>query len=41
MQFSPPSCHFIPLWSKYSPRHYVLKYSHLMSEIKFHTHTES
>jgi hypothetical protein len=21
MQFSPISCHFIPLWSKYSPQH--------------------
>jgi hypothetical protein len=20
MQFSPASCHFIPLWSKYSPQ---------------------
>jgi hypothetical protein len=25
-QFSPSSCHFIPLWSKYSPRHPVLKH---------------
>jgi hypothetical protein len=26
MQFSPTSCHFIPLWSKYSPHHPVLKH---------------
>jgi hypothetical protein len=26
MQFSPMSCHFIPLWSKYSPQHLVLKH---------------
>jgi hypothetical protein len=26
MQFSPPSHHFIPLWSKYSPQHPVLKH---------------
>jgi hypothetical protein len=26
MQFSPTSCHFIPLWSKYSPKHPVFKY---------------
>jgi hypothetical protein len=25
MQFSPPSCHFIPLRSKYSLRHPILK----------------
>jgi hypothetical protein len=25
MQFSPPSCHFIPLKSKYSSQHPVLK----------------
>jgi hypothetical protein len=24
MQFSPTSCHFIPLWSKYSPQHPVI-----------------
>jgi hypothetical protein len=27
MQFSAASCHFTPLWSKYSPRHPVLKRS--------------
>jgi hypothetical protein len=26
MQFSPPSCHLIPLWSKYFPQHPVLKH---------------
>jgi hypothetical protein len=26
MQFSPPSCHFIPLWSEYPPQHLVLKH---------------
>jgi hypothetical protein len=26
MYFSPPSCHFIPLRSKYSPQHPVLKH---------------
>jgi hypothetical protein len=26
MQLSPPSRHFIPLWSKYSPQHPVLKH---------------
>jgi hypothetical protein len=26
MQFSPTSCHFISLWSKYSPQHSVLKH---------------
>jgi hypothetical protein len=26
MQFSPTSYHFIPLWSKYSPQHPVLKH---------------
>jgi hypothetical protein len=26
MQFSPPSRHFIPLWSKYPPQHSVLKH---------------
>jgi hypothetical protein len=29
MQFSPTSCHFIPLWSKYSPQHRVR--THLQS----------
>jgi hypothetical protein len=27
MQFSPPSCHFIPLWSKYTSQHPILKQS--------------
>jgi hypothetical protein len=27
MQFSPPSRHSIPLWSKYSPQHPVLKHT--------------
>jgi hypothetical protein len=26
MQFSPTSCHFIPLWSKYSPQHPIFKH---------------
>jgi hypothetical protein len=26
MQFSPPSRHFVPLWSKYPPQHLVLKH---------------
>jgi hypothetical protein len=26
MQFSPPSCHFIRLWSKYPPQHHVWVY---------------
>jgi hypothetical protein len=26
MQFSPPSCHFISLWSKCPPQHPVLKH---------------
>jgi hypothetical protein len=30
MQFSPASYHFIPLRSKYSPQHPVLKYSQSM-----------
>jgi hypothetical protein len=28
--FSPSSCHFIPLWSKYSPQHPVLKHPQFM-----------
>jgi hypothetical protein len=30
MQFSPTSCHFIPLRSKYSPQHSVLKHPQSM-----------
>jgi hypothetical protein len=30
MQFSPPSGHSIQLWSKYSPRHPVLKHPQSM-----------
>jgi hypothetical protein len=30
MQFSPTSCLFIPLWSKYSPQHPVLKHPHVV-----------
>jgi hypothetical protein len=26
MQFSPPSCHSIHLWSKYSPQHPICKH---------------
>jgi hypothetical protein len=45
MQFSPTSCHFVSLGSKYSPQQPLLKYPQiyvlpLMSEIKFHTHTK-
>jgi hypothetical protein len=45
MQFSPTSRHFISLRSKYSPQYPILKHSQsyvpqLMSETKFHTHTE-
>jgi hypothetical protein len=44
MQFSPSSCRFIPLQSKY-PQHPVLKHPQPMflpylSETKFHNHTE-
>jgi hypothetical protein len=46
MQFSPSLHYFIPLRSKYSPQHPVLKHPHsvcalpLMLETKFHTHTK-
>jgi hypothetical protein len=43
-QFSPTSCQFILISSKYSPQHLVLEHPQsmfsLMSEAKFHTHTE-
>jgi hypothetical protein len=44
-KFSPTLCHFIPLRSKYSPQHSVLKHPPSMfltlkSETKFQTHTE-
>jgi hypothetical protein len=37
MQFSPTSCHFIPLWSKYSTQCPVLKHpqSHYISNTVF------
>jgi hypothetical protein len=44
MQFSPPSHHFIPLWSRYPPQHPALNHPQpvppLMSETMFHSHTE-
>jgi hypothetical protein len=44
MQFSPFSRHLFPLRSKYPPQHPVLKHPQyvlpLMSETKFHAHTE-
>jgi hypothetical protein len=43
MQFSPTSYHFIPLRSKDSPQHPVLKHPSLCSstsESKFHTTTK-
>jgi putative component of membrane protein insertase Oxa1/YidC/SpoIIIJ protein YidD len=33
MQHSPPSCHFIPRTSKYSPEHPVLKHPYLRSSL--------
>jgi hypothetical protein len=32
MQLSPTTCHFIPLRSKYSSKHPVLKYPQFISE---------
>jgi hypothetical protein len=41
MQFSPFSCHLISLQPKYPTQHPVFKQgASLMSETKFHTHTE-
>jgi hypothetical protein len=40
MQFSSTSCHFISLRSKYSPQTPSVYVLPLMSETKFHTHTE-
>jgi hypothetical protein len=34
MQFSPTSCHFISLWSKYSRQHPVLKHPQSMFPLK-------
>jgi hypothetical protein len=33
MQFPPPSSHFIPLWSKYFPQHFVLNTLSLYSSL--------
>jgi hypothetical protein len=47
MQFSPASCHFLPLSRKYLPQHPVLSRTPsacvlpLMSETRFHIHTKS
>jgi hypothetical protein len=38
MQFSPSSCHFIPLRSKSSPQHLVLENPPLMWDQGSHTH---
>jgi hypothetical protein len=44
MKFSPATYHFIPVWSKYSPQHPVLKHPAyslpLMLETEFHIHTK-
>jgi hypothetical protein len=42
-QFCPPSCHFTPLQSKYSPQHSEMSpvcVPFLTSEAKLHTHTK-
>jgi hypothetical protein len=31
--FSPAFCHFIPLWSKYSSQHRVLKHPHVRDQV--------
>jgi hypothetical protein len=33
IQFSPPSLHFIPFWSKYPPQHLVLKQYSMYSQL--------
>jgi hypothetical protein len=42
MQFSPVSCHFLPLQSKHSVHHQVLKHHwsviHIVEETKFRIH---
>jgi hypothetical protein len=44
VQFSPVSCHFIPLRSRYSPQHPVLKHPQSVffpsDDTEFHTHTK-
>jgi len=44
MESSPASCHFLPLRSKYSPQHPVLRHPQSMFfcvwETKFHTYTK-
>jgi hypothetical protein len=34
MQLSPTSCHFLPLRSKYSPQHNVMKHTHIFLRIR-------
>jgi hypothetical protein len=43
MQFSPASCHFVPLRSEYSPQNPVLRHPQrmvlpLMQQAQLHTH---
>jgi hypothetical protein len=45
LQFSPTSCNFIPLLSKYFPQYPILKYPQFMilqlkSDAKSHAHTD-